>query len=191
MNDSNPVEADVLSPEEMEDLAKPGMRRRMKLIMWALLCLAVTAIVVGVTVSQTTGSESITFAPTASPSSTPTLSFESRELFLRELIIRKTSPGGNATALTMPSTPQHKAFEWLIDEGELLDSETRILQRYILAVTYFALSGPQWSRKHTFLNVTNECLWMDEGITCDELGIISELDMCKCSGRKEMHGHSF
>ncbi|MEL6806033.1 MAG: hypothetical protein AAFO91_19915, partial [Bacteroidota bacterium] len=54
------------------------------------------------------------------------------------------------------------------------------MQRYVLALMYFSTEGEGWHRTHNFLNTSSgECNWMETGITCNEFGVITELDFCK------------
>ena len=178
-----PTEADVLSPEEMEELAKPGVRRRQYIFLATLIC-GIIAIVIGVTVSITTrGKEITTLAPTSTPTTSPTLTLESRVEYLQEVVVRNTIPSANSTSLFLPNTPQHKAFEWLAQEEPMQEEELRILQRYVLALLYFSTDGTNWGRYHVFLDPGHECTWMITGITCSEDGVITELDFCECPTR--------
>jgi hypothetical protein len=88
-------------------------------------------------------------------------------------------------------TSQNKAFNWLIniDELNLCPSRTiDIIQRYILAVTYFSLGGDDWYRcsapantndttacvdQDRYLSKANVCDWFN--VTCSIDGNITGL----------------
>ena len=176
----NPTEAAVLSKTDVEELVKPGLRRRLYIALCAAICVII-AIIVGVTVSVTTRNDELTtFSPTSSPTTSPTLTFESRVEYLKRTIIENTAPKGNSSAF-IPNTPQYAAFDWLSKEEPMLQDEIRILQRYVLALFYFATKGAEWHRENIFLDPGHECNWMETGITCQENGFITELDLCECT----------
>jgi len=78
--------------------------------------------------------------------------------------------------LELPDSSQLKAFAWLVDQDTLRVCPVDILflQRYALAVLYFATAGDQWltcdrhgnttCAKEPFLSAVDVCLW--GGITC-------------------------
>jgi Leucine-rich repeat (LRR) protein len=90
--------------------------------------------------------------------------------------------------LTTEGTAQHEAVWWLAREDQALPtavpqdqlSDYRFVQRYVLAVLYFALNGPEWKDQANFLTPQHECAWyapsyFDQflghyyavGVTCD------------------------
>ena len=63
-----------------------------------------------------------------------------------------------------PSSAQYKALTWLAEKDQVQliidDNDSRILQRYVLAVLYFSTDGPNWTHQHNFLSTDkHECLW--------------------------------
>jgi hypothetical protein len=96
-------------------------------------------------------------------------------------------------ALKDDDSAQYKAYTWLLDEDPLqLKAHSPFLkQRYVLAVLFFSLDGPNWTNGDPwivtlggdddfFLNENPEnvgleaaCSW--EGVDCDEDNHISEL----------------
>lgn len=77
-------------------------------------------------------------------------------------------------SLSDPNSPQYQAKEWLINDDPLAltpsdtVSDERILQRYALAVFYFATNGPEkWNPNSWMLG--NECsgqFWI--GLSCND-----------------------
>ncbi|CAB9530794.1 LRR receptor-like serine threonine-protein kinase [Seminavis robusta] len=61
-----------------------------------------------------------------------------------------------------PESPQSMAFEWLVEEIDILRNltEQRVVQRFVLATFYFANSKEQWFSSDNWLNHSvHECLW--------------------------------
>lgn len=82
-------------------------------------------------------------------------------------------------------TPQYKAACWILNDDPFLSNATslkpnhaieRMMQRYVLAVFYFATNPQNWILDLDFLSGTNECTWNDynlgtlNGIGCDKDG---------------------
>jgi hypothetical protein len=65
--------------------------------------------------------------------------------------------------LVDPTKPQYYALKWLADvDSAQLDfsaANSRVLQRYALAVLYYATQGYAWSNAFNFLSTVNECEW--------------------------------
>ena len=83
-----------------------------------------------------------------------------------------------------PASPQNMAYNWLIhqdtfhSEADTIPREMAV-QRYVLAVFYFATRGYQnWVATSTWLK-GNECLdnWL--GVTCNDQGYIRTLEFGK------------
>ena len=90
------------------------------------------------------------------------------------------------------TTPQYKALVWLADiDPAQLDfsmsssssmlvreggNRPRILQRYALAVLFFATQGQYWNNTYGFLSEWDECQWADYDSSGEVAGIAS------CSG---------
>ena len=70
-----------------------------------------------------------------------------------------------ANAMLVQSTPQYKAFEWIVrqDEKSPTSQEDTFISRYVLVLLYFAMEGsdwtiqPRWVSDGTSLDV---CDWM-------------------------------
>jgi len=105
------------------------------------------------------------------------------------------------TALEEKDTPQKRAAKWIADEDDFkmpLPASTnyedayKFVQRYALAVMYFAWSGEEkWIFNYQFLSNQNECDWnykykngddadeFDLGVKCNEDGEVNYLFMRK------------
>lgn len=100
-------------------------------------------------------------------------------------------------------TPQYKAACWILYDDpffrqQQLESsvssrrtEKRMLQRYILAMFYFATAPEQWNYHYHFLSSRSECLWNSRaefydntidtirGVLCDEDDQVFSINFCK------------
>ena len=105
-------------------------------------------------------------------------------------------------SLQAKNSPQRKAAKWIADEDKMnmkMPATTnyadayKFVQRYALAVLYFAWGGDQnWIFKYQFLSEKDECDWNYEytsnesddafqlGVTCNDDGEVDYLFMRKC-----------
>jgi hypothetical protein len=100
-------------------------------------------------------------------------------------------------------TPQYRAAKWIADQDFLqvpvpadpqnYDQDFEFVQRYIMAVFYFALDGAQWRYKARFMSRAKVCTWnvdfLEEvpgqdaagdwlyGVQCDGKGAITTIFM--------------
>ena len=67
-----------------------------------------------------------------------------------------------------PSSPQHKAAKWLANKDGMhmtvpppleATSSTAFIERYVLAVFYFATGGPDWTQSLNFMSSEHVCTW--------------------------------
>jgi hypothetical protein len=75
----------------------------------------------------------------------------------------------SSTALANQTSPQYKAALWIADEDEArldipsdpdnVDTSFTFVQRYVLAVFYYALDGPNWPNQMGFLTSSSVCDW--------------------------------
>lgn len=67
--------------------------------------------------------------------------------------------GLETAALTRNGTPQFEALQWVADvDTREADIDPTIIQRYVLAVLYFAMGGTEWSSKETkWMSSYHEC----------------------------------
>ncbi|CAJ1935913.1 unnamed protein product [Cylindrotheca closterium] len=76
--------------------------------------------------------------------------------------------------------PQTKALDWLTtqDSGSNVttNSTSELLQRYAMAVFYYATDGDNWNRNTTFLSDASVCDWgsnYGDGVTCNGAGQVT------------------
>ena len=136
-----------------------------------------------------------TFVPTATPTYNPTAEPTVRcnmDLVARHsMILTRLESISDATDLRRTSTPQGKAVDWLVyvDSMYLCPDDTYLIQRYVLAVLYYATNGhqgwltcsrtgdvaanecPQTTKR--FLSNYHECTWA--GIGCNGSNFITRI----------------
>jgi len=96
----------------------------------------------------------------------------------------------SAQSLSDPTSPQHMALSWLVlEDTEQVDVDSaQFIQRYALAVLYFAWGGSDWYHSCNFLSSLHECSWsesMDDedgaalaiGVTCDQDSQVQGLNL--------------
>jgi hypothetical protein len=135
-------------------------------------------------------SASPSFAPTSSPTlakcgTTP----EERSVRILSVLDSVANP----ISLRDPDSIQGKAADWLIGQDEYLlcPEDPKLVQRFALAVIYFATNGDDWLQcsadgtdlcgfedpfvgDSRFLSADNECSWA--GITCDPDMCVTEIE---------------
>lgn len=77
------------------------------------------------------------------------------------------------SALADINSPQSKAAAWIATSQGICPSDANVLQRYVLAVLYFATNGESWIDQLGFLSSANECEWT--GIDCDSSGKVTSI----------------
>eukprot|EP00339_Tiarina_fusa_P013405 CAMPEP_0117061506 /NCGR_PEP_ID=MMETSP0472-20121206/42815_1 /TAXON_ID=693140 ORGANISM="Tiarina fusus, Strain LIS" /NCGR_SAMPLE_ID=MMETSP0472 /ASSEMBLY_ACC=CAM_ASM_000603 /LENGTH=693 /DNA_ID=CAMNT_0004780201 /DNA_START=80 /DNA_END=2161 /DNA_ORIENTATION=+ len=99
----------------------------------------------------------------------------------------------NLPDLSSPSTPQHRAAQFLAD-GDVLHLEIgdtnprHLVERYILSLLYYHFDGPAWNFQLHFLSGMDHCQWWSEvmtpagqkireGVLCDENGDVVGLNL--------------
>lgn len=82
--------------------------------------------------------------------------------------------------------PQTRALRWLetTDGGSnfTIDTSSDLLQRYAMAVFYFAMDGDNWNRNTTFLSDTSVCKWdsqYGDRVGCNGAGQVTSLQLSK------------
>jgi hypothetical protein len=89
---------------------------------------------------------------------------------LRDLLSSVSSDKGEA--LSTNSTPQSKAFNWMVANNATLGtfSEEIIIQRYALATLFYSTNGDSWSNNTSWLDSGEECNgW---GVSCTNTGAV-------------------
>jgi hypothetical protein len=90
------------------------------------------------------------------------------------------SPISGAATFNDSSSPQHKAAWWLASTDGLeldfsLEVFDKVVQRYILALLYYALDGDNWTSRKNYVTDSASCLW--GGTSCDAEGLVIEIDL--------------
>jgi hypothetical protein len=160
-----------------EDDKKCGVTTSRKcwlLLVAGLLVIVTVAVGAGVGASSGADGSSNTDAPPSGTTNVPTVAPTSRTTAVAPTIAAPTTPSiqrlnllievigltileNDAGALPLASeSPQGKAFKWLANEDEAnLNFNTEhpsvLVERYALAVLYFATNGPTWTKGNGFL----------------------------------------
>jgi hypothetical protein len=133
------------------------------------------------------GSPSIDLAVTPTQSPAPTACLEC----LRLVKILLQNEVSDAKALQDDSSPQFLALRWLAKNDPAvfdLDSmpDVILVERYVLAVLYFANSAEGELDVLNFLSASSVCEWNNggrgfvlTGAVCNEDDLVVELDLCK------------
>jgi len=95
----------------------------------------------------------------------------------------------SAEMLYNNSSPQGKAFNYIVeqDKRQLHPDEHLLLQRYALAVLFFATQGDEWTYGNLhFLTGVQECYWRKKvhmtllGVSaCDSKSHVTHIQLCK------------
>jgi hypothetical protein len=173
----------------------------------AFVLLLVVGVILGVTIPLTTTNnkdkDSLSInsvvTPSQSPTQSPTQSLaQSQSQFptqspaptacttldcLAEILLQNEVSG--AEALEDDSSPQFRALRWLANEDTAvldLDSTSTVflIQRYVLAVLYFATNGEGWEQLK-FLPASSVCEWKngERGVTCNDDDLVVALNLSK------------
>ena len=113
--------------------------------------------------------------PTLSPTNFPTTM---QRVEILDMLSQKSFDNG--AALLLPTSPQSKAFEWLLDGDEIPQDENKILHRYAMATLYFANNGDGWVSQENWLGPLDVCEWEQkqqqaESNNCNEGGFLTQL----------------
>jgi hypothetical protein len=124
-------------------------------------------------------------APTEGPTSEPSLSVLGAAMELIQNRIHLLS----GDALWDETTPQHAAYDWLInsdDGGNPIDTVPIdiITERYVMALFFFGMNGEAWPMRFGFLSGVSVCDWNDDasglGVFCDDSsGNVQEIALSK------------
>eukprot|EP00980_Cylindrotheca_fusiformis_P007639 scaffold1605_cov141-Cylindrotheca_fusiformis.AAC.2 len=78
-------------------------------------------------------------------------------------------------------SPQYLAFQWLLTNSGIISfTEKKRIQRFVLAVFYFATNGDQWDQSDLWLTEEDECNWYSSNIfraRCNEEGDFNNLEL--------------
>jgi hypothetical protein len=169
----------------------PSPFGRKGIIFWigaALALLLVVGVILGVTIPLTTNNNNESpsidsvVTPTQSPvpiktpTATPT-ACTSRGCLLAEILLQNEVSG--AEALQDDSSPQFQALRWLVNEDTVvLDMDGTptviLVERYVLAMLYFATRAEDGLDVLNFLSASSVCEWNDggRGILCNENDLV-------------------
>lgn len=162
------VEANAVDPAVEE--AKQQRRTGLLYGSLAGLCLAASGVVMTVLymagVFNSSYSKPAASVPSSSISLVPSQAPTQRFLVLPDYTLEAIEDS--------PDSPQARAYHWL-ENDPMLDtySSSRLLQRYALAVFYYATGGDQWILNIDWLSYENhECVWYhkrhdNQTIACD------------------------
>jgi hypothetical protein len=104
----------------------------------------------------------------------------------------------DADSLQNILSPQFRALRWLANEDTAvldLDSAPTVIlvERYVLAVLYFATNGERWVGQGDFLSASSVCEWNNEqtqdssdfrGALCNEDDLVVDLNLSKSNNEE-------
>lgn len=157
-------DVDAMSMEmDMHDMPQKRKLPRHKLycMLGSLVLLAIAATIVTFFSKENSDVDSYG-SPSSSP---PDLSQDTSESPRVDAIIDLLIEKGvsDSATLTTDGTPQRQAVDWIANTDVLQydpkDDESRIIQRYVITVLYYALNGPKWKHQVNFLSPEEVCSW--------------------------------
>lgn len=177
--------ADIVTPKDIKSIR----RKQWCLLIVMMLLFIGGGVALGLVMSGTFNKGAISvletyppsIVPTSAPSAPPSSTSHNERYDAFEDILRPLV----GASLDEKGSPQQKAFAWLVDDdvtttlGDLED-QRYIVERYTLVVLYFALHGPDWTTRFSFLSSDEHCLWNDgdNGVFCDDSSV-SRLNLSK------------
>jgi hypothetical protein len=148
----------------------------------ALFLLLVVGVILGVTIPFTNNKDSP--SPTQSPVPTAAPTACTSMDCLAEILLQ--NEGADAEALQDDSSPQFQALRWLANDDTAvldLDSTSRaiLVERFVLAMLYFATRGEGWGDQRNFLSASSVCEWNtgSTGVLCNRDDLVVRLVLCK------------
>ena len=119
---------------------------------------------------------------------------------LEEVVTYLSNGVSDESVLRRSGSPQNKAARWLATEDgaaislpkqgferrrelhQHTDNSDAYMYvfRYVMAVSYFALNGPNWTFDHNFMNDGPVCSWNDFSIGISGEDVVSELGGVLC-----------
>jgi len=152
----------------MTEPSSAATRPRRKWISLAVLTLVVicVGIALGVAIPMTKKS-TIPQPASVGPIPTQAAPTSGSQDSLMALISSVSLDGG--TALQTPSTPQNDALNWLAGNANLdTYSDTKKIQRYVLATLYYSTNGDGWDNNTGWLSDSDECGWYTDAAVFGE-----------------------
>ena len=165
--------ADLIDAEEIKAPSPGAKRRRRVILMLVILGALIAGVLFGVLLNRNgddgaaAGTVVIvnnSFAPTTAPSMAPSFPRGSQENIDR---LTALLPDYTVEATEQdPVGPQVRALYWLtLDEAFESYEDAILLERYAMAVFFFATGGPDWSIRSDWLDsTTDHCDWYDKSV---------------------------
>jgi hypothetical protein len=164
----------------------PGARRNSTLMITfgILMVLVAVGSAIGIIASKNEKRAEPTIAATIAPIVVSDMEL-ARDIF--------TPLSGNET-LWDESSPQYKALWWIVHDDpanmmttmqdETQSSLNMIVERYVMALLYFATDGPNWFEQVNFLGNSSICGWLvpsqsHDGVQCNDEGSAVQLSLSK------------
>ena len=96
---------------------------------------------------------------------------------IEDFLLQQLSTITSATLLTNPSTPQGRAFQFMVNDPLQPDVCTypTLNQRYAMATIYYSTNGANWADDTGWVSALNECSW--RGVTCDGGTAVTRLEL--------------
>jgi len=152
--------------------------RRLQATLFAAGLVLVVASVLGTNLFMRKKPIFATVPPTPIPSPAPTTILENQV----EFFISSQVSSSSREAMMDPFSAQSRALDWIQEtaadpQGNY--SDARIVQRYAMAVLYFATHGDKWTENEGWLENPDECAWhMSTGPRiCDANGQLQKLHL--------------
>jgi hypothetical protein len=120
-------------------------------------------------------------SPTQSPTQSPAPTTCTRLDCLAEILLQNEV--SDAAALQDDSSPQFRALRWLANEDTAvldLDSTPAVIlvERYVLAMLYFATRGEGWFDHYSATSVCEWNMW-EVGVFCNQEDLVVAILVCK------------
>ena len=185
MTETLVVSGNIVVADEMKDEPIPESKKKSTWIIVSLVCLVIASSLAGIVVwlLPDNGDQKVLQkqgGPVA-PSSAP-FQVESLDSLVDELKPLIAPAEADLLPFTDPTSPQSQALAWLQDDPIIWTpgrSTRTALERYVLAVLYYATNGTFWNKYH--LNRDDVCTWNDQttsvnttgtwnGVACSSIG---------------------
>lgn len=102
---------------------------------------------------------------------------KSRQQLVAERLVNE---GVSVADLNTASSPQHRAFRFMVDSDERSPDALLFMQRYSLVTLYYSTNGENWNVSGKWLTYAHECNW-DLVHSCNGENQVLQLNLCKFS----------
>jgi hypothetical protein len=160
-SDVTTMEAAATVVQKNDDLTLQrfcATNKKAVIIATILLAVAIAAAIIGVLVSQSHHKKKSTIA------GPPTVTATSLIQTFRSVLLDYNV--SSSQDLNRSGTPQNDALNWLVNFDTFLNESSSvesIIDRYVLAVLYYADDGYNWNDPSDFLTLRSICDWHDRG----------------------------